>query len=165
MISESQIDTYLKNEIAIKNKLIAHTDEKPRYASSIEVAELLSKKNLDMLNFILIKNIDVGSFSNNDSDSEVDAFIIELIVVKQIKSNDPDMIMSTEDQSKEILRQILTKIYRDYSLQNTVWQWLQKQEKAYEKMSGVIIGNLYGYKLSLTLRSPLNLQYDTDQWL
>lgn len=167
MVLEQTLADYFE-DIATNNKLIAHTDNTKRYAVGQENADNLMKNVLGIDGYCLVFELLEGSLTNNIADTENEEVPFSLYIVKKLKQSDYHLRTQTFDGAKTIIRQILSKMYRDIGKRslsaNHPIYFLQKQSKNYIKIEGDMSAGVFGYRIDMNLKPTVDLSYTAGEW-
>lgn len=165
MTNEELLEQYIRTEIAEKNKLLGHTSLKPRYAPSYEQALVQFNKTLDSSEMIMILDCVDGEFVNNGADTEIDQIIFTLHFIKKVKANDFEASEEAFSKAKTLIKQVISKLYRDKKNPNLIIKYLEKNNKNYEKIHGNMPDNVRGYMITLRLLINESNIYNSNEWL
>jgi len=166
MVLEQTLADYFEN-IAIKNKLILHTDQTPRFAVGADAANNLMKDVLNIKEFCLVFELLEGSIINNGADTDNEEVPFALYIVKKLRESDYEQRTAVYDGAKTIIRQIVSWIYKDINKRVVAYDHpissFKKQSKNYIKIEGEMSG-VYGYRLDCYVNPPIDLTFNAAEW-
>lgn len=165
MTNEQLLEQYIRTEIAEKNILLGHSSGVIRYAATYDEAIQKFNKGMDSTSMVMVLDCMDGDLVNNGSDTETDVVNFTLHFMQKVKLNDFAAYELAFTKAKTLIKQCLSKMYKDRKDLTSIIKYLDKTVKQYEKIEGNMPDNVRGYMVNLRLNINQNLQYQEVEWL
>lgn len=153
--------------LARRLKPIAHTDDECHFFRASQESNLTEiNRNINSLRGMILIALDAkySQFEYNDSDSLIEKPMYGVVVVKQTDTSDSDTIFAAQEEAKEVVKEIISRMLCDARGYRHGCEYIDKSSLFFEGF-GPIGGCFYGVELSFFLKQGINYEINKEMWL